>query len=274
MSTDPSQVARYTADGQSGAAVESALAALGSILQGGETTVYVAVQAKPGAPPPFLSVIFTTQRIVLHRASADPRTPPLLKPFAWSDAAEVALRTGALGPELHIRQRDGEGAVIEAIPPAQANQIHAIIANREAAATAAVPSGGAQVSQQVEYDSKSQYERIANLVVQGETLYAVFDEKGRGTGFVGITDRRLIFMDEGYIRKKKTLVSLPYSQITAIASEDSGGMVFGTSRLIVIAGSREWDFEFRSNEKAHRAYTLIMWNLLQNEKAGMMRGAH
>jgi hypothetical protein len=80
-------------------------------------------------------------------------------------------------------------------------------------------------------------------------------------------------MDEGVIRKKKLLVSLPYSQITAVASEDSGGLVFGTSKLIVIAGSREWDFEFRSNEKAHRAYTLIMWNLLQNEKAGMMRGA-
>jgi hypothetical protein len=80
-------------------------------------------------------------------------------------------------------------------------------------------------------------------------------------------------MDQGYIRKKKTLVSLPYSQITAVASEDTGGFVFGTSQLIVIAGSREWDFEFRSNEKAHRAYTLIMWNLLQNERAGLLRGA-
>lgn len=125
---------------------------------------------------------------------------------------------------------------------------------------------------EIEYDNKSQMERIAALVLPGEILYAVFDEKGRGTGFVGITDRRLIFMDQGYIRKKKTLVSLPYSKITAIASEDSGGLVFGASALIIIAGSKEWDFEFRSNEKAHRAYHLIMSNLLQNERAGMMRG--
>lgn len=123
-------------------------------------------------------------------------------------------------------------------------------------------------STQVEFDNKNQLERIQALLVSPEILYAVFDEKGRGTGFVGITDRRLIFMDQGVIRKNKTLVSLPYSKMTAVASEDSGSIVFGTSKLIVIAGSKEFDFEFRSNEKAHRAYQLIMWNLLQDEKKG------
>ena len=56
--------------------------------------------------------------------------------------------------------------------------------------------------------------------------------------------------------------------MTAVASEDTGGIVFGTSTLTVIAGSREFDFEFRTNEKAHRAYQLIMWNLLQDEPLG------
>lgn len=115
-------------------------------------------------------------------------------------------------------------------------------------------------------------ERIATMVSSPEVLYAVFDLKGSGSGFVGITDRRLIFMDQGVIRKKKMIVSLPYSKITAIASEDSGGFIFGTSALLVIAGNREFDFDFRSNEKAHRAYQLIMWNLLQNERGGIMQG--
>lgn len=125
---------------------------------------------------------------------------------------------------------------------------------------------------QIEYDNKGQLDRIATMVSPPEILYAVFDLKGAGSGFVGITDRRLIFMDQGVIRKKKMIVSLPYSKITAIASEDSGGFIFGTSSLLVIAGSREFDFDFRSNEKAHRAYQLIMWNLLQNERAGIMQG--
>lgn len=125
---------------------------------------------------------------------------------------------------------------------------------------------------QIEYDNKGQLDRIATMVSPPEILYAVFDLKGAGSGFVGITDRRLIFMDQGVIRKKKMIVSLPYSKITAIASEDSGGFIFGTSALLVIAGSREFDFDFRSNEKAHRAYQLIMWNLLQNERAGILQG--
>ena len=125
---------------------------------------------------------------------------------------------------------------------------------------------------QIEYDNKGQLDRIAIMVSPPEILYAVFDLKGAGSGFVGITDRRLIFMDQGVIRKKKMIVSLPYSKITAIASEDSGGFIFGTSALLVIAGNREFDFDFRSNEKAHRAYQLIMWNLLQNERAGILQG--
>jgi hypothetical protein len=124
---------------------------------------------------------------------------------------------------------------------------------------------------QVEFDNKAQLERIQALLVTPEILYAVFDLKGAGSGFMGITDRRIIFMDQGVIRKKRSLVSLPFSKMTAIASEDSGGIVFGTSTLTVIAGSREFDFEFRTNEKAHRAYQLIMWNLLQDERPGIMR---
>ena len=126
------------------------------------------------------------------------------------------------------------------------------------------------MAQEVEYDKKDQLDRIEALVIQGERLYAVFDLKGAGTGFVGVTDSRLIFMDQGFLRKKKSLVSLPYSKINAVASEDSGGVIFGISNLIVLAGSKEFEFEFRSNEKAHKAYNLIMRNLLQSEKPGLM----
>jgi hypothetical protein len=129
-----------------------------------------------------------------------------------------------------------------------------------------------KMASQIEFDNKAQLDRIMPMVNPPEILYAVFDLKGGGTGFVGITDRRLIFMDQRVIRKKKMIVSLPFSKITAIASEDSGGFIFGTSSLLIIAGSREFDFDFRSNDKAHRAYQLIMWNLLQNERAGMMGG--
>ena len=119
------------------------------------------------------------------------------------------------------------------------------------------------------HDKKEQVYKIAPLIVEGETLYAVYDMKGGGTGFVGITDLRLIFMDQAFMKKKKAIVSLPYTRITVIASEDSGKVLFGTSNLSVRAGDQEWVFQFRSNKKAHEAYNLIMRNLLQTEAKGM-----
>ncbi len=121
------------------------------------------------------------------------------------------------------------------------------------------------------FDKQDQLERIQALVVPGEVLYAVYDMKGGGTGFVGITDRRLLFMDESFVRKSKVLVSLPFSKLTAIGVEDSGRTLnpfLATSKLFVVAGSKEWEFEFRSNDKARHAYMLIMQNLLQVEAAG------
>lgn len=119
------------------------------------------------------------------------------------------------------------------------------------------------------YDHREQLNKIQALAVPNEIIYAVFDLKGSGTGFVGITDRRLIFMDQAFLGRKKAVVSLPYTKITMIAAEDSGnillGSVFGSSQLTIVAGDRDWDFDFRSNDKAHRAYTLIMQNLLQAE---------
>lgn len=115
------------------------------------------------------------------------------------------------------------------------------------------------------YDKKDQFQRIQQYCLPNEKLYAVFDMKGGGTGFVGITDLRLIFFDQSFIRKQKAMVSVPFTKVTMVASEDSGGLIFGTSKLLVRAGDMNWEFEFRSNDKAHHAYRLIMHNLLQSE---------
>jgi hypothetical protein len=123
------------------------------------------------------------------------------------------------------------------------------------------------------HDRRGQLNRIEQLVVPGETLYAVFDLRGGGTGFVGITDLRLIFMDQAFLNKQRAMVSVPYTRITAVGSEDSGklvlGSVLGSSTLYVVTPAQNWTFIFRSNDKAHQAYELIMRNLLQLEARGL-----
>ncbi|PZR62524.1 MAG: hypothetical protein DLM71_06435 [Chloroflexi bacterium] len=118
----------------------------------------------------------------------------------------------------------------------------------------------------MDVDKQEQYEQIAPMILSNETLHAVYDCKGAGTGFVGITDKRLIFYDRAMLRKKKSLVSVPFRQITSVSSVDEGRGLFGSSSdLIIRAGMHEFEFEFRGGDKAQRAYKLIMTELLQNE---------
>jgi hypothetical protein len=93
-------------------------------------------------------------------------------------------------------------------------------------------------------------------------LYAVYDMKGGGTGFLGLADRRVVLQDEGVLRKKRSLVSIPYSHISILASADEGGMLRRTSELsIVTSGGQRFEMEFRSSDKAERAYTWIIQHL-------------
>ncbi len=111
------------------------------------------------------------------------------------------------------------------------------------------------------YDNEGQYKRIAAYAIPGETIHAVFDCKGAGTGFVGITDQRLIFYDQGVFLKKKTMISIPYHHVIGIASADEG-IVFQTSEITVMTGAGNFHFEFRGADKAHWAYAFIMNQIL------------
>ena len=114
-----------------------------------------------------------------------------------------------------------------------------------------------------EYDQKSQMEQVLPWLLDNETLHAVYDCKGTGTGFIAITDKRLLFYDREFMRKRKALTSVPFSKITAVSSVDEGRGLWGaTSELVVKTGSEEYEFDFRGGDKAQRAYKLIMAELL------------
>jgi len=122
-------------------------------------------------------------------------------------------------------------------------------------------------TQEVIFDKQDQLDKIWGWVVPGETLYAVYDCKGAGTGFVGITDRRIIFYDKRFLGKKKAMVTVPHSQIAAISSEDTSNLLtgrgfFSSSNIgIHTTGNAYYEFEFRGADKAHEAYQFIMPHL-------------
>lgn len=119
-------------------------------------------------------------------------------------------------------------------------------------------------TQGIVFDKKDQLAKVQSGLLEGEKLHAVFDMKGGGTGFLGITSFRLMFMDKSFIGKKSTTISLPYSRITMVGAEDKGGAIFKTSVLTVAtSGITPWQFEFRSGDKTRYAHQLILQYLLR-----------
>ena len=117
-------------------------------------------------------------------------------------------------------------------------------------------------------DKKDQLEKIEGICMEDEIIRAVFDLKGRGTGFIGITNKRVIYYDKEFLRGKKALVSIPINRIAAVASEDNKGFLiksgFLVSDTLTISsmGLEPKTFEFRGGDKAHQAHNILMEYLL------------
>ena len=118
-------------------------------------------------------------------------------------------------------------------------------------------------------DKKEQLEKIASICLPNETIRAVFDTKGVGTGFIGITDKRIIYYDKAFLKGKKAMVSIPYTRIAQVASEDNKGFLvrkgpFVSDTLTISPiGMEPKTFEFRGGDKAHQAHSMIMEYLLE-----------
>ncbi len=127
----------------------------------------------------------------------------------------------------------------------------------------------AKRAEDIMVDKDDQLEKIEGFCLPDELIRAVWDLKGEGTGFLAITDKRVIFYDKAYFKSRKAVVSIPYRQIASVASEDTGGLLirkgFFVSDTLTIApmGSEPKSFEFRGGEKAHKAHSLIMEYLLK-----------
>lgn len=117
------------------------------------------------------------------------------------------------------------------------------------------------------FDKADQLRRVEESLLPNEVIEAVFDIKNVGTGFLGITSKRVMYYDPVFLRKNKAVVSIPYSRISLIAAKDASGIFtgrgfFGSSTLILLIGNEEREFEFRGADKAHMAHNLILGHMV------------
>ncbi|WP_229075657.1 PH domain-containing protein [Actinoplanes sp. DH11] len=111
------------------------------------------------------------------------------------------------------------------------------------------------------YDNKGQLEQIRSGLIEGERIIAVYDAIGAGTGFIGLTDRRIIIQDKSYVGKRFAITSIPYgkvSSVSVISNKSWAGQFFSSGTIAITVGTHTYEIEFRGSDKAHQVHNLIL----------------
>lgn len=115
------------------------------------------------------------------------------------------------------------------------------------------------------HDKAEQLRQIQDGLLEGETIQAVYDCTGSGTGFVGVTDRRVILQDKSFVGKNVAITSVPFKQIrtvSMVSNKSWGGAFFSSSSVAIDVGGTSHVAEFRGHDKARHIHNLILWHLI------------
>ena len=117
------------------------------------------------------------------------------------------------------------------------------------------------------FDKQDQYDKIASGLMADEQIFAVFDCTGAGTGFMGVTNKRLVFQDNSFVGKKVAVTSIPYSRITSVSvvsDKSFAGKFFSSSALAVtVSGAKTHEATFRGEDKAAQIHNIILHYICQ-----------
>jgi hypothetical protein len=115
---------------------------------------------------------------------------------------------------------------------------------------------------EVVYDSKAQLKQIESGLLEGEQVIAVYDAIGAGTGFIGLTTRRVIIQDTSFVGKRVAMTSIPYSRISSVSvvsNKSWAGQYFSSGTIAITVGTHVYEVEFRGSEKTHHVHNVILF---------------
>jgi len=121
--------------------------------------------------------------------------------------------------------------------------------------------GTQKIVSEIVYDRKDQMEQIEGGLLEGEKIIAVYDAIGAGTGFIGLTDRRVIIQDKSFVGTKLAITSIPYSKITSVSvvsNKSWAGSFFSTGAIAIHVGTHVYEMEFRGDHKGHHVHNVIL----------------
>ncbi len=111
------------------------------------------------------------------------------------------------------------------------------------------------------YDKKEQLQTVQASLLPDEQVFAVYDGKDIGTGFIGLTDKRVILQDNSFAGGKVAVTSIPYGRILSV-SYLSNASVFGrfteeATIVIGVSGAR-YEVVLRGSDKAKHTHDVIL----------------
>ena len=113
----------------------------------------------------------------------------------------------------------------------------------------------------VAYDKRDQLEKVQASLLEGEQLLAVYDCTGAGTGFVGVTDRRVVLQDNSFVGKQQAVTSIPYRQVQAVSfvsDKSMFGKFASSSTIAITSGGVVREATFRGDEKARYVHDTVL----------------
>jgi hypothetical protein len=111
------------------------------------------------------------------------------------------------------------------------------------------------------YDNKGQLQQIESGLLDGEQIIAVYDAIGAGTGFLGLTNRRVIIQDKSFVGKRVAITSIPYSKVSSVSvvsNKSWAGQFFSSGTIVITVGTHQYEVEFRGTEKTHHVHNVIL----------------
>ncbi|RPH76187.1 MAG: hypothetical protein EHM88_20160 [Candidatus Rokuibacteriota bacterium] len=112
------------------------------------------------------------------------------------------------------------------------------------------------------FDKPEQLQQIQSGLVEGESIIAVYDAIGAGTGFIGLTNHRVIIQDKSFVGKKVAITSIPYSKITSVSvvsNKSWAGNFFSSGSIALNVGMQTYEVELRGDQKSHHVHSVLLW---------------
>jgi hypothetical protein len=132
-------------------------------------------------------------------------------------------------------------------------------------------SGAMTSTSEIPHDRADQLAQVQSGLLQGETIYCVYDDKGIGSGFIALTDLRVIILNRSFVsafpghKNLSAITSLPYAQIASVATlaaKSFMGSFFSESHVyLVTTGNVHYAVELRGTDRAKYVHDTILWKI-------------